>query len=559
MRSLYRRALLLVAALALLLGGLAAGALPQPSAGSVAAAATCTSSVGPGIAPPALGRGGIAGFHAKWFGQSGYMRLCPGAQSTATVAYQNNGSFGWFQGSMGHAAYLGTWGAGTGQDQASALGGLATGWPNPNRLAAQPTAYVGPNQIGWFQFTLQAPSEPGVYTLALRPLIEGAQWMEDYGVYWVVTVLKPDGALPPAPPAVVPGAVAAPRPPAAYSVPAGALAVSTSAGLISALQGSTPRDIVLADGTYDNAGPFVNTNGHHVYAARLLGARFTAGFNMAANSGNDGGLLRGLAFDVSAAAKTFQGAVVFTWGGPKGIRVLDSTFNGHKALATAITARQPDGLVVQRVVIRDFVDWGISADNNIYGSVLQTPLLLEDIDVDGVTHAVPLSGSGMSEACLGVGNTAVVRRVKVRNCAWMGISPFTSSHGSLFEDLDIDLADTGLYLEHFSSGSTFQRMRIGPSVNNGITSEGTDPADLSRWNGVSTSIDDVIQDSTIDSRQVGVLMGWATTRQTVRRVTFRGQYVAAITDYKGINNTYYENNYSGIQAGARAVSPVWWR
>jgi hypothetical protein len=47
---------------------------------------------------------------------------------------------------------------------------------------------VGPNQIAWFKFTIVAPSVPGTYRLAIRPLVEGAQWMEDEGVFWVVTV-----------------------------------------------------------------------------------------------------------------------------------------------------------------------------------------------------------------------------------------------------------------------------------------------------------------------------------------------------------------------------------
>jgi len=34
-------------------------------------AATCVGSIGPGIAPPAAVRGGLPGFHAAWYGQSG--------------------------------------------------------------------------------------------------------------------------------------------------------------------------------------------------------------------------------------------------------------------------------------------------------------------------------------------------------------------------------------------------------------------------------------------------------------------------------------------------------
>jgi hypothetical protein len=40
-------------------------------------------------------------------------------------------------------------------------------------------------------------------------------------------------------------------------------------------------------------------------------------------------------------------------------------------------------------------------------------------------------------------------------------------------------------------------------------------------------------------------MGWATTRTTVRRVTFRSQTLAAIRDDKGADNSYYDNEYSG--------------
>lgn len=163
-----------------------------------AQAAECTGSVGPGIPPPATVPSGIPGFHAQWFGQSGYPTLCPGERSTATVAYYNSGSFGWVSNRMGEMAFLGTWEPSPGQDKVSLLGGdgtngsPATGWPRYNRVAAQPAPYVGPNQVSWFQFTIQAPQAPGTYKLYIRPLVEGAQWMEDFGVFWQVTVKSPE-------------------------------------------------------------------------------------------------------------------------------------------------------------------------------------------------------------------------------------------------------------------------------------------------------------------------------------------------------------------------------
>ncbi len=164
---------------------------------SATAAASCTSSLGPGIPPPANVPSGIPGFHAAWYGQSGYPTLCPGERSTATVAYYNSGSFGWVRGRMGEMAFLGTWDPIPGQDMPSQLGGDGTsspntGWPRNNRVAAQPADYVGPGQVAWFQFTIQAPATPGSYRLYIRPLVEGATWMEDYGVFWLVTVKEAD-------------------------------------------------------------------------------------------------------------------------------------------------------------------------------------------------------------------------------------------------------------------------------------------------------------------------------------------------------------------------------
>lgn len=175
-------------------------AMVTVAAGTLATAAftsapvSCTSSEGPGIAAPARVPSGIPGLHAFWYGQSGYPTLCAGDRSTATVAFYNSGTVGWVSGRLGEVAYLGTWEPEPGQDRASVLGGdgtsgsPATGWPRYNRVALQPAPYVGPNQVAWFQFTVQAPSAPGTYRLAIRPLIEGAQWLEDYGVFWFVTV-----------------------------------------------------------------------------------------------------------------------------------------------------------------------------------------------------------------------------------------------------------------------------------------------------------------------------------------------------------------------------------
>src|SRR5438874_6582209 len=131
---------------------IAAATLP-PTA-QKAAAATCVPSVGPGIAAPVAIPTKLPGFHAAWYGQSGYMRLCPGGTAQATLAYYNSGSLGWVAARMGEVAYLGTWGSEPGQDQPSILGGdgqlgsPATGWPRFNRIALQPAPYLARADVG---------------------------------------------------------------------------------------------------------------------------------------------------------------------------------------------------------------------------------------------------------------------------------------------------------------------------------------------------------------------------------------------------------------------------
>src|SRR5688500_16877209 len=113
----------LLAAMLMVLASAMVSPVALPAAASDAVqAATCTSREGPGIAPPAKVPAGIPGFHAAWYGQSGYPSLCPGARSIATVAFYNSGSRGWVSGRMGEVAYLGTWGPEPGQARARGLG-----------------------------------------------------------------------------------------------------------------------------------------------------------------------------------------------------------------------------------------------------------------------------------------------------------------------------------------------------------------------------------------------------------------------------------------------------
>jgi hypothetical protein len=342
-----------------------------------------------------------------------------------------------------------------------------------------------------------------------------------------------------------------PAPPSRYEVPTDAVRVTTSAQLRRALSRSEPTDIVLADGEYDGSRPFLNEHGHRLYAANLGGAVLKAGLSLGGNAGRPGVLVRGLVFDVRDAAKTVEGAEIAVWGTGKRARVLDVTLLGNRVIRTGLVVRQPEGFRGARLVARGFTDYGIVVDANDPAlDTLARPFRLTDAAVAGVARAVPRSSNGTAEACIWIGNPGVVRRVQVRRCAWTGLWTGTSATGALFDRIDVDQTPTGVYVEHFTRRSTFQRLRVGDEVRVGLVTEWAAP----EWGGRPASVDNVIQDSRFESTVAGVYLDDGTTRTTIRRSTFVNQRWAAIGNYRGIDNAFYGNDYGAIASGAERVT-----
>jgi hypothetical protein len=55
-------------------------------------------------------------------------------------------------------------------------------------VATQAEASVAPGQNATFTFQVKAPPTPAVYSIHLRPVIDGTTWMEDEGVFLIITV-----------------------------------------------------------------------------------------------------------------------------------------------------------------------------------------------------------------------------------------------------------------------------------------------------------------------------------------------------------------------------------
>jgi hypothetical protein len=182
-------------------------ALPNPFSRSQPAAA------------PAPVQPGPEAYHASWVDQSAYPVLQPGESAEVTMHFRNTGTAPWVKGVTGEQANLGVYGDGIPYvypsadafnlamavdrgmgfsfDRAGAARALAApakvatllskNWPTDDRPAIQQEAVVAPGQVGTFNFTVRAPMQPGVYPLWLRPVVDGTVWMEDQGVYVLIT------------------------------------------------------------------------------------------------------------------------------------------------------------------------------------------------------------------------------------------------------------------------------------------------------------------------------------------------------------------------------------
>ena len=102
-----------------------------------------------------------------------------------------------------------------------------------------------------------------------------------------------------------------------------------------ALSTYTSKDIVLQNGVYDSTEPFDNYHGNRLYAETLGQAVLKAGIILGGSWGPGGGVVRGVAFDVTAESKTLQGSLIHVWGTGANWQILDATLKGHMTISAA--------------------------------------------------------------------------------------------------------------------------------------------------------------------------------------------------------------------------------
>jgi hypothetical protein len=349
---------------------------------------------------------------------------------------------------------------------------------------------------------------------------------------------------------IAPPRVRQPARPRPYVVPTSALLVSSSSDLAAALANGRREEIVLAPGVYDNPRPFADRDGDRLYAARLGRAVLKAGIVLGANAGTPGASIRGLTFNVRDPAKTLHGAIVHVWGSASHASVLDTRFYGHGRVETGLLVRQPLGFVARRIVAEGFRSYGVLVDPNDLHYRTNAPFALSDLTISRVRRPLRGSSNGRAEACLWLGSPGMAKRVSVRRCGITGIWTGTATHGSRVLDATIDRTPVGIYIEHYTTGTTFNRLHVGPDVNRGVNAE---------WSNLAAgrkpaSSDNVIENAYFRTRHVGVYLDEGTTRTIIRRSVFVGQGWAGIGDYLGQDNTYYVNDFDAIGPTAVAVT-----
>jgi hypothetical protein len=374
--------------------------------------------------------------------------------------------------------------------------------------------------------------------------------------------LQPSPAVPYSPPASCDtsrwtGTPCPPEPPATYNLPAGALHVSNSGDLESALADASASNIVLADGTYDHSSYFKANAGHRLWAEHLGGARLKAGilFDQA-----PGGGVHGLRFDIADPGKTSGGAIVRTARSGNRLAVTDSWFEGNRAIRWALLFNATDGIEVRRVVIRQFQRDGIRFDS--FPHFADPPPKISDVDIYWIRDPNPKCCRGTSEFGIrlrAVTPGAVIERVKARWIDWSCFLP-VDAKGGVWRDLDCDWSQQPFYFEHFVDDSLLERFWFGPHSGGGVTVESAHP----KWKWRPSGQRIVIQDGQIESERYGITTGVCNGGMLIQRVTFVGQCLTAINDNtqapsgwlhcQADANRILDNDYARIGSGAKTVT-----
>lgn len=378
----------------------------------------------------------------------------------------------------------------------------------------------------------------------------------------------PPPPAPPPPPPPPSGYATPPTAPRSYTVPANAVRVTTTAEFIQQLNSGTPKDIVLADGTYDNGSPAQAAAPHRIWASRPGGARLTFGLSFESNFSWAGAEVHGLIFDIKNANAT-SGSTAIRIANPanSSVRIEDVEIYGNRLIDSGIQAYNSSGFVLRRCVVKDVFDYGVFVHpygNESYTYVPNITPIVEDCDISGVYRNARASNSGKSEACMWVGVTITVNRIRMRNCGWMGLETTGNTNNAHFSDLIAEDTKYGIYVEHWTRNSSFERFQLGAisgsdygpagfPMKYGIINEWADPMYVGQnpipGQSITASINNTFRNGFINSYQAGMFSD-DSEFTTITGVKFIRQRFAGICEERntktGYNLAWSGNDFSAL-------------
>jgi N-acetylmuramoyl-L-alanine amidase len=121
-----------------------------------------------------------ASVHASFVSATPYPEVSEDEKAVVSVVLRNTGSTAWRKGTE-QEARLGIPGNST------ALAFLADDWPTAARPAVQQEDIVPPGATATFSFGVKG-TVPGTFVVPLRGVVDGGAWMDDLGMFTVVTV-----------------------------------------------------------------------------------------------------------------------------------------------------------------------------------------------------------------------------------------------------------------------------------------------------------------------------------------------------------------------------------
>lgn len=353
-----------------------------------------------------------------------------------------------------------------------------------------------------------------------------------------------------------------------YSIPGGAIPVSSSAELIAELAKTTAEDIVLEGTagspiTYDRATPFTTGAAHRLWARNQGKATLTAGLDVSKN----GVQLHGITINVTSTAKAPASSCVRLNFGVANTLIEDCILTSgsgsdNGALDSGIMGYGNHGLILRRTLISNFNRWGAYLDDNNTSSA-NVMTELADLTIQHVYADARGSGGGMypgtNEIGIMVGHkiTNGLRRLVIRDCGWDGLEPVNNCRDTIFQDIDIDQIngsdEVGIYVERYTHNNTTDRFKIGPDVRVGITHE---------WDGISDGVGNQGQAAangcfytngriTADLR--GVYCDEGSDNVTVTDVVFAGHSERCVGWYRSFNigpGNFTHCDWSQRDAGA---------